>query len=178
MKNKNLIGKGKVERVSGDALFYFCLHNLISVSFFFLFTLTLDVYSGLTIQFYTMFTQTFWRLVLDVCLFSIISSVIGRITAFILMRWYLSVRNKRKKKTTLIVMKKWGELNKGINSFHLGAFLITVFFTSLIYCIGLVSILQNRIFNEDTSLFTLICTYILCKLSIHFLVRWLTRAKS
>lgn len=172
--------KQKSERVTGDALLYFCLHNLISVMFFFFFTVSFKVYEGKDIIISYVFTLDFWEMVIfQVLLFSIISSAIGRISAFLIMKAYFKYRAKKTTKTTKTTktMKRWSELNRGINRFVLSIFLLTAFITSLLYSLGLVAILQDRIFNE-TSLLSLILTYILFKTGLFFLIRWVVRSKT
>ncbi len=163
--------KKKAKRVTGDALLYFCLHNLISVFFFFLFTVRLDVYDGMDVPIAFLFTSEFWEMVIfQILLLSIVSSSIGRATAFFIMKGYFKYGAKK-------AMKRWSELNTGINNFSLIIFLLTALITSIVYSLGIVMILQDRIFS-DNSLLTLIFTYILFKTGVFFFVRWLVGSKT
>ncbi|HEC40452.1 MAG TPA: hypothetical protein ENI29_19580 [bacterium] len=162
--------KKKSKRVTGDALLYFCLHNLISVFFFFLFTIRLEVYDGMDIPVAFLFTSEFWEMVIfQVLLFSIVSSIIGRSTAFLIIKGYFKYGTKK-------TMKRWSELNRGINNFSLIIFLVTALITSIVYSLGIVIILQDRIFS-DNSILTLIFTYILFKTGVFFFIRWLVGSK-
>lgn len=163
--------KQKTERVTGDALLYFFLHNLISVFFFFLFTVRLEIYDGTNVSVAFLFTLEFWEMVIfQILLFSIVSSIIGRITAFMLMKAYFKYGAKKS-------MKRWTELNTGINRFSLVIFLLTALITSIVYSLGIIAILQDRIFSENT-LLTLIFTYILFKTGVFFVVRWFIGSKT
>lgn len=156
-------------RASGDLLFYFITHNVISVIFFFLLTVRFEVYMGKEQLIGFIFQKEFWELtIFQVFPISVISSLIGRITAFYIMKGYHKYHKKR-------ATKRWSELNKGINRMGI-QFIITTLITSLIFSLGLVSILQFTVFNEET-LLTLIIIYIGIKIGTYFFVRWLVRAK-
>ncbi|MFW9968753.1 MAG: hypothetical protein ACFFDF_01045 [Candidatus Odinarchaeota archaeon] len=164
----------KSERMTGDVIWYFCLHNLISVFFFFLFTISFDIYMGQDLMLSDIFSKAFWKMVLfQVFPSAIISSIIGRITAYFIINGYIKVkyRKRRIKKKG----KKWSELNRGINGLGL-IFFFSAFITSIIYSLGLVSILQYAIFSQET-LLTLIIIYIGLKLGTYLLVRWFVGAK-
>jgi len=168
------------ERVTGDALFYFITHNIISVAFFFFFTIGLEVYEIADMPIISLFSidfmVDFWNMVIfDVFLFSVFSSIIGRILAFGIMKLYFYLRNKKRRRQK--TMKIWSELNSGINRFNLMVFLITAFLTSIIYSLGVIATLNNNIFDES-SLITLIVVYAMFKISIYFVVRWITKAKT
>lgn len=173
MMQKSKTTKSKKSgRVTGEAVLYFFLHNLISVGFFFLFTINLELYDGSEVSIAFLFTSEFWEMVIfDVLLFSVISSIIGRASAYGVMRVYFKYGKKNKQ------MKRWTELNSGINKFSLVIFLLTAFITAVVYSLGMIFILQDRIFNED-SLSTLVATYILFKVGVFFLVRWFIGAKT
>ena len=172
--------KQKTERVTGDALSYFILHNLISVGFFFLFTVGLEVYEISNIEIGELFTleffREFWSMVIfDVFCFSVVSSIIGRSSAFLLIRGYFSVRNKKRKKQK--TMKRWTELNSGINKFNLVVFLVTAFLTSIVFSIGIIATLNYKIFDES-SLLTLVVIYSMFKIGIYFVVKYITKART
>jgi len=157
------------ERASGDLLLYFITHNLISILFFFIFTISMGVYVGQLLTFGYIFTIEFLELTLfQIFPISIISSIMGRITAFYVMRAY---HNYYKNRAT----KKWSELNKGINKIGL-RFLITALITSFSYSIGIIAILSYAIFNEVT-LLPLIIVYSGLKIGVYFFVRWLVGSK-
>lgn len=164
----------KSSRVEGDLLTYFILHNLVSVFFFFLFTVYLGIYIGKERLIGFIFQKEFWETaILQVFPICIISSFIGRIAAYCIINGYYNYRNRKRdiQKTT----KKWSELNTGINRLGL-AFFIAALITSVIYSLGLVGILQFTVFNEQT-LLTLIIVYGGVKIGTYFFVQWLVGAK-
>lgn len=172
----------KSERVSGDLLSYFLAHNIISVLFFFVFTIAMGIYarqedlygfSWIQVIGYLISIE-FWELtVFQIFPISIISSIIGRITAFYSIKGYY--RYKDRKQRTRRTTKRWSELNRGINRMGL-KFLITSLITSFIYSIGVITMLSYAIFDENT-LLPLIVVYSVLKIGIHFLVRWLVGSK-
>ncbi len=161
----------RTDRVTGDALLYFTLHITISVLFFFLFTVRLEVYEAKNVPITFFFTSEFWDMVIfQVFVFIIISSIIGRITAYYIIKAYFYYGTKKS-------TKRWTEINRGINKFSLLIFLLTALTTSIIYSLGIIAVLQDRIFNEST-LLTLIFTYILFKVGCFFFWRWIIGAKT
>jgi len=165
---------GKSERVEGDLLTYFVLHNLISVIFFFLITVRLGIYVGRERLIGFVFQKEFWEMtIFQVFPIGVISSFIGRITAYYIMKGYHNYKNRKKKINKS--MKKWSELNKGINRLGL-AFFISALITSTIYSLGVISVLQFAIFSEET-LLTLIIVYIGIKIGTFYFVQWLVGTK-
>lgn len=157
------------ERASGDLLWYFVFHNIISVIFFFISTFSLGIYTGRNPTLAFIFSFEFLELVLfRVFPLYILCGIIGRITAFYIMRAYQRSYQKR-------ATKRWSELNKGMNRMGL-RFLITALFTSFLYSVGIITVLQYAIFNENT-LLTLIIVYSSIKIGTFFFVRWLVGAK-
>lgn len=174
MRRNKTQHSGKSERVTGDLIWYFALHNLISVGFFFFFTIGLDLYMGQDLMLSDLFSKEFWELViLQIFPLSIISSLIGRASAYLSINGFIKLKNRKRrvKKST----KRWSELNRGINRLGL-VFFITALITSVIYSLGLVGILQYAIFSEET-LLTLIMVYIGLKIGTFYLVRWGIGAK-
>lgn len=163
--------KKKSERATGDLITYFAFHNLISVLLVFILTVSFKIYiskiEDVTIWF--IFGRKFWELVfLRIFPIIIISSVFGRITAYLLIN---AIYSYQKKST-----KRWTELNRGLNKMGF-AFIITALITAFFYSIGIITVLQDKIFNEKT-LLTLIGTYVILKLGVYFGVRWLVGSKT
>ena len=168
----------KTERASGDLLWYFLLHNLISVLFFFVFTILMGIYVSL-IDIYGfswvqvigyLINRDFWELVVfQIFPISVISSVLGRIAAFYCIKGYYKYRDRKAK--VIRATKRWSELNKGINRIGI-KFLITSLITSFIYAFGMVSILSNIIFNQVAFL-PLLVVYSMLKIGVFYFVKWL-----
>ena len=181
-KRRDYRRHGKSERASGDLLWYFITHNLISVTFFFLFSMSMGVYIEQGKVFgYTwiqvleyVFSKEFLELtVFQIFPLSVVSSILGRITAFYLLRGYYAYRDRKSKMKR--AMKRWSELNKGINRMGI-KFLITALITSFIYSLGIISMLSYAIFDENT-LLPLIVIYTSLKIGTYFFVRWLCGSK-
>ena len=173
---------GKSERASGDLLSYFLLHNLISVLFFFLFTIFMGIYDSMTdvygLSWIELFgyliNQNFWELTLfKIFPLSVISSILGRITAFYSIRGYYVIKDR--KRETKRVPKRWSELNTKINRIGI-KFFITALITSFIYSFGVISVLSRAFFNEVTFL-PLLIVYTLLKIGVFFFVRWFVGSK-
>lgn len=175
VKSNNIHNRtNKGVRASGDILNYFILHNIISVIWFFGFTVGFDIYRPHNISFWLLFTAEFWTLVIfQIFPIFIVSGVIGRVTAYGLIKAYYWYENR--KRTINRAVKGWSELNEGINKMGI-RFIITALITSFIYSFGIMTILQYVIFNEDTIL-GFIIIYIGVKIGVFFLVRYLVSAK-
>lgn len=159
--------KGSSQRVVGDSIWYFCFHNLVSVSLFFIFTLSWGLYGEKNSNIGYIFSTDFWLLFLQIFAISLISGIIARISVFIIMRAYYRWQGKS--------MKRWGEISSGMNKIGL-TFLLSTLLTALVFCLGLIAILQDRIFDEKT-LLTLMFSYLIIKLGIFFIIRLLTEVK-
>ncbi len=177
MKDKSRSRDQKTERASGDLLLYFITHNIISGLLFFFVTLGVGIYDqqqeiygldGFQLFFY-LFSFAFWVMILQAIFILFLCCMAGRITAFYGIKGYYGYidRDSRIKRA----IKRWSELNKGINRFGIRWFLTTVI-TAVIYCMGAVSLLSNMVFNEDT-LLPLMTIYILVKIAVYYFVKWL-----
>ncbi|KKN04918.1 hypothetical protein LCGC14_1092580 [marine sediment metagenome] len=170
-KNHERSRSKRAERISGDLYLYFILHTIFSILVFFIFTVGLFkiyIYEIKEITIGFLFGADFWELVFQIFAMYIISSIMGRIAGYYAIKGYC----KRKKKA----MKRWGELNSGINKVGL-VFISSALLTSFLYSLGIIAILQDRIFDENSFL-TLLGTYILLKLGVLFFVRWIVGAKT
>lgn len=177
MKKNEKGYSGKNERISGDLLGYFLLHNFISVLLFFIITISIgiyvdkyvtDGYTWMEVLGYVI-SSDFWQLtVFQIFPISLLSSLMGRITAFYLIKIYCSYYGNRS-------IKRWSELNRGINRMGV-KFVITALITSFFFTIGLVALLSVYVFDEQT-LLPLIVVYTALKLGIFFFTRWLVGSK-
>lgn len=96
-KDKNNYAKSS-ERASGDLFGYFLLHNIISVFFFFVFTVSMGVYVEQTMTFGYIFSREFLELtVFQIFPISVISSIMGRITAFYSIKIYYKYVDRNRK---------------------------------------------------------------------------------
>ena len=164
--------KDKTERVEAEAISYFFWHNLFSVFIFFLMTMQFGVFGERNYSASYLFSMAFVEFVLVIFCFSLIAGFLGRLLAYIVLRLYFSWRSK--KNGRIKVMKKFGELNSGLNKISI-TFVISAFITAVVFAFGVVILLQNMLFDENT-LLTLMATYLLLKMGIFFgiklLVEW------
>lgn len=162
------------ERASGDLFGYFLLHNLISVLFFFWFTMSLGIYVERDFMFGYFISSEFWELtIFQIFPLSVISSLLGRVTAFYSIKgYYKYIERKTKIKRTT---KRWSEMNRKINRMGL-RFLITALLTSFIYSVGMITMLSYAIFDE-TTLLPLMVIYFGLKVGIYLSVRWFVGSK-
>ena len=164
----------KGRRVSWDLLGYFLLHNLISMFFFFAFTIGLGIYAKREVTPAFFLSSDFWQLtIFQVFPISVISSIAGRITAFYCIKGY--VRWGDRKGNSRRTTKRWSELNRGVNRMGL-RFLITAFLTSIIYTTVSISLLSYMIFDEK-ALLPLMVTYFGIKTGIYLFVRWFVSSR-
>jgi len=162
------------ERASGDLFGYFLLHNLISVLFFFWFTMSLGVYIERDFTFVHAISSEFWELtIFQIFPLSVISSILGRVTAFYSIKGYYKYKDRKKKikRTT----KRWSEMNTKINRMGL-RFLITALLTSFVYSVGMITMLSYAVFDE-TTLLPLVLIYFGLKVGIYLFVRWFVKSK-
>ena len=173
MKKNEKEYTSKNERASGDLLSYFLYHNLISVLFFFVITISLGIYADKNVTdgytwiqvFGYVISSDYWQLtVFQIFPISLLSSVMGRITAFYLIRIYYNYYGNR-------ATKRWSELNRGINRMGI-KFVITALITSFFFTIGLITLLSVFVFDEKT-LLPLMVIYSVLKIGTYFFVRWL-----
>lgn len=162
------------ERASGEMGVYFILHNMISVFFFFVFTINMGIYVGQDITLGYAISSEFWELtVFRIFPLSVISSIVGRVTAFYGIKGYYKYADRKKKVKR--VMKRWSEMNSKINRMGI-RFLITALITSFFYSTGVIMLLTYMVFDE-TTLLPLVLIYSVLKIGTFFFVRWLVGSK-
>ena len=145
------------ERVEGENLYYFALHNMISGSLFLIITALSGIWEIRQTNILNLFTSEFIELVLVLFAIYLLTGITGRITAFFLMKYLLKANDK--------VMKKFWDANKGINKIGM-VWLLSILLSSLIFAFGIIALLQNAIYDENT-FFTLIGTYLIVRLIVY-----------
>jgi hypothetical protein len=164
MENKNTIyyrQKKKERRVTGDNFLYFLSHNMISIFLFFTITLAWGLYGEKNSSIVFFISKDFWTLFGMVFFISILSGISARIIVYVIINKIYTSNEKH--------VKKFSEINTGVNKLGLNFFLST-FFTCLVFCLGLVTVLQEALFKELT-IFTLIFTYVGIKIVIFFIIK-------
>jgi len=157
--------KKQYHRVSGDAIWYFFLHNSISLFIFFGFILQLGLFDRQSDTITDLLSWSYAELVLTLFGISLLAGLLGRIFGYFILR--LIFRKNP--------IKKIGEFNQGINKLGF-SFLISTMISSVLFSIGATAVLQEAIFNEDT-LFTLIATYVIIKICVFLITRMFTSFK-
>jgi len=140
-------------------MYYFLFHNLISIMLFFFIALQLRLFESQSSEISHLLSIAYVQLVLLIFGISLLSGIIGRIFAYVLIKMIF------KKKP----IKTIGEFNRGINKISM-SYLLSTFLSAIIFSIGAFAILQNMLFNED-SLFTLIATYTVIKIGVYLATR-------
>lgn len=156
-------GKKKLVRSDVDAISFFFWHNIISMFLFFMCTMSFGFYGARDRSIAYIFSLDFLWFILLIFVCSMGAGLLGRLLAYILMKVYFDWRGK--------VMKKVGDLNRGINKISV-AFFLSAFLTAVAFSLGVVIILQDKVFNQN-SLLTLMGSYLLLKIGIYFAVKYL-----
>lgn len=180
MKDKSISRiqhRQKTERVSGDLLNYFVLHNVYSSLLFFLITFCVGIYAqqlevydlgGWELVSYII-SSKFLEMAIQTTFILFLCCVIGRIGAYYSIKAYLEYRDR--KQQVIRATKRWSEYNQKINRMGFKWFISTIF-TAIIYCLGAITILSIMLFNEKT-LLPLLMVYVFVKIGVHFFTKWL-----
>ena len=156
------------ERVTGEGIWYFLVHNMISIVLFFMLTIGFSLYGKKDSNIAFLFDIEYWKLVLIIFGILLMSGVMARILAYVFLWLFFKYARKR-------IMRKFGDLNTGINKISF-PFLITSLIAAVIYSLGVVLILQQAIFSQQT-FWTLVMTYIIIKITIFLIVKLVTQFK-
>jgi len=166
--DKKRLFKMKKGRVQGDFITYFALHNLISMLLFFWIAIPLGFFEQKTEVISDIFSLTFLELIVNVFALTLFTGIISRVFGWLLLRFIVVYWRKRE-------MKKFGELNQGINKISI-VYILSIFVSSVLFAIGALTILQYVIFGAE-SLITLVATYIILKIGVYLLIRFFSGAK-
>jgi len=153
----------KKPRVEGDSVYYFLLHNIISMLVFFAFSYPVGLYNEQTELLSDILSFNFFKSILIIFGLMVLSGVIGRAVAYIIIKL---VFNLWLDKTT----KKLGELNKGSLNKISFSYFISVFISAVIFAFGALGIVQMKLFG-NTTFYSLILTYLLIKIIVFFVTR-------
>jgi len=146
-------GKGE-----GDKFWFFVFHNLISIAVFFWIAIAVDLFEKQADSLFDIFSFSFVYFLFEVLLISVISGFFGRILTYIPLKlWYNYVSRKE--------IKSFGQINKGVNEMLSMSYIISTLLSSIIFALGALTIIQSKLFEEDT-LGTLILSYLIIKITI------------
>lgn len=164
-KEKKIRRRGRVE---GDSIYYFALHNFISMITFFAIAVPLGLFTTEIELVEDLFSFEFLGFILIIFGLTFLSGILARIIAYVAMFYFTkNVLNKQ--------LKTLGQFNDGINKVGM-AFAISLFISSVLFAIGAIAIIESMLFTEQT-LITLLATYMLIKLLIFIFVKLLMNAK-
>lgn len=167
-KKEKRLRKGR-GRVEGDSLYFFILHNTISMLIFFIIAVPLGLFTREVEMVKDLFSVQFVLFVFIVFALTFISGIMARIIGYIFM--YYFTKNYLNKQ-----LKTIGQFNEGINKIGL-AYAISLFLSALLFSIGAITIIDSMIFSEQQTIITLIATYMLIKFLIFIFVKLLMNVK-
>ncbi len=160
-KNKNKMNDRRNRRhkesTKGDKIIYTIIHNILSLILFFTITFALNLYGEKSSSIGFMFKREFWSMVIQVFGVYIVAGVTARVTSYFIIKYIFKD------------IRRFGDLNTGINKLSI-TYIITAFFTSIVFSLGIILLIQDVLFVTET-IFTLIISYILAK-SIVIGIAW------
>lgn len=150
-------------RSEGDRYVYYIVHTLVSSLLFILIGIKFQFFSIQSGTISDIFTFNFLSVILIIIFVSFVVGMIGRIFAFYFVRGvYKNTATK-----TFIEMN-----NKGINRIGM-RYVLDVILTSILFSLGVVFIVQQKLFGTTDEIFYLILTYILIRIIVYFITRFI-----
>ena len=163
-KNRAIQNKEKVSwgRASGEDKWYFILHNVFSMCLFFLVATRLRLFSKQSYSLFDIISFDFLGFICVVIGLTILLGLFARVFAYCI--FYLFYRYSLEKH-----IKSYWSMNKGINEMTTYSYFISVILNSILFSIGVVTLIQLKLFQES-SLYTLIGAYIIIKIGVYLFV--------
>jgi len=158
--------KKREGRSEGDQMIYYLLHSVISSFLFIMLAIYLNFFRLKSDTMNFIFSVDFLMTILAIFIVSIITNFFGRIVAYLV----LQLIYRRTATKTFLELNSTGLNKLGIR------YLVATLIASLLFTTGMVYILQLKIFGEDT-IVSLILTYILIKIFIFILTKFLIGVK-
>ncbi|MHA2339302.1 MAG: hypothetical protein ACXACX_18485, partial [Candidatus Hodarchaeales archaeon] len=97
---------------------------------------------------------------------TILLGFLARAIAYGLFRIYYYYKNERSQGMRITTIKSFWDMNQGINEFTTYSYLLTVIISSLFFAIGVVAIIQFKLFRSD-SLLSFIGAYLIVKVGVY-----------
>lgn len=146
-----------VERTKGDSWIYFGLHSIIGSALFIFISLPLNLFNLYAGSVSSLFTSDFLLSLLLVLILSVGTNISGRIIAYLLLSLFY----------VKTIMKTPYELNfdNGINKIGT-RYVVSILISSLIFSLGLIYILESKIFGDNT-LTSFALTYLIIKFVVY-----------
>lgn len=146
-------------KASGEERWFFVLHNLISMGFFFLVAYRLRLFSKQSYSLLDIISFDFLGFIGIVIGLTILLAIFSRVLAYGI--FYVSYKYALKKS-----IKSYWSMNKGINEMTSYPYFIGVILSSILFAIGFVTLVQLKLFREQ-NMVTLIFAYLLIKIGVY-----------
>lgn len=165
-KNQSNREKRFWSKASGEEKLYFVMHNALSMLFFFWYAITQDLFENQTWNLWDIFSIEFLKFTVMIFGFSIIFSYSARILSYLLIFFVYKYQLKE-------TVKSFVNMNRGINAMFSYTYLMTTLISSIVFAIGAITLIQAKLFNQD-SMLTFIGAYIITKAVIYLFawVKW------
>jgi len=156
-------------RAEGDKTVYYILHSLFTVLFFIVIGLYFDFFTMKSDLVRDLFTWSFLMAIIYVFIASFLTNMVARVFA------YKMVQGIYRKSAT----KDFWVLNStGINKIGIRYF-FAIFLTSIVFCLGAVFILQEKIFGtEEGEIISFIIIYASLKVVVFITTKIIVDAKA
>ena len=157
-----------IRRSEGDRWVYYIFHSFFTALFFIVIAIYFDFFAMKSELVTDLFTWGFFMAIIWVFIVSIGANLVARVFAWFLIRGIY--RNTASKNI-------WELNSTGINKIGI-RYIIAIFITSLIFCIGAVVIIQEKIFGTtEDEIVSLIVIYLVIKIFVFITTKVLIGAK-
>lgn len=147
---------------SGEEKWFFILHNVFSMSLFFLVATRLRLFSKQSYSLLDIISFDFLGFIGIVIGLTVLLGLFARIFAYCI--FYLFYKYSLDKR-----IKSYWNINQGINEMSTYSYFISVILNSVLFSIGVVTLIQLKLFQES-NLSTLIGAYIIIKVGVYLFV--------
>lgn len=148
------------KNASNTDISYFVQHNLFSIIFFFTVAMAINLFEQQTYSLWDILSWDFCKFIALIFGLNVLVGLLARILAHLILYYYFKSQEK--------TIKPFIDMNTGINAMDFVYFLTTII-SSITFAIGLIGLLQIKVFQENT-LTTLVGSYIIIKLIIYVIV--------
>lgn len=149
-------------RVKGDNVLFFGIQTIFSMLLFVIMFYSFDLR---TIQAMSIKSFDYWRMVGVIIMIYIGSGVVGRVSAYFILRIIYKHKNLKEIKRPL-------EYNKGMSRMSI-AWLIAIIISAFLLSWGALEFIQQAFFGENT-FWTLVGAYFILKVGVFILTRIFT----
>jgi len=152
------------EKMEGEHLSYFAIHNLLSIAVFFMITIRMGVFDIVDIELSYILSWSFAETIIWVFIISCIAEAFGRLVGYfaiiVPVSKYIYKRD----------YKSFRIINEGINRFSYKT-IITLLLSSFLFSIGALYLISGLLFEENT-LYVLILSYIIIKVGVYLILKF------